>query len=148
MKMILRKVIGNLANMDTEGYQVEKVFLTWDELTKRMMRKNTDLGNQVAVVVPDGVQLKDGDVLYCEGNRMIAIQLLSEDVIVVKAKSYNQLGWICYQLGRHESEIMIAGKEVLVPFNQEIHRYLLQNGVSVRRCYRRFVNDAVNSEAN
>ncbi len=142
MKMILRKVLGNLANMETSQYQVEKIFLTWDELTKRMMRKTTDMGNQVAVVVPDGVQLKDGDVLYCESSRLIAIQVLSEDVIVVKAKSYNQLGWICYQLGCQKSKIMIAGKEVLVPFDQAIHSYLVQNGLSVRRCYRRFVEDA------
>lgn len=142
MKMILRKVIGNLATMDNSQYQVERIFLTWDELSKRMMRKTTDRGNQVAVVVPEGVRLKDGDVLYCEDNRVIAVQLLTEDVLVVKAKNYHQLGWICYHLGYQQSRIMITGKEVLVPFNPGIHTFLLHNGLNVKRCFRRFMDDS------
>lgn len=142
MKMILRKVIGNLTTMDNGNYQVERIFLTWEELSKRMMRKTTDQGNQVAVVIPEYVHLKDGDVLYCDGDRLIAVKLITEDVLVVKAKNYHQLGWVCYHLGHQHSKIMITGKEVLVPFESGIHTFLLHNGLQVKRCFRQFAADS------
>lgn len=137
----MRKVLGNLANIDASRCQIERIYVTWDELDKRLMRKTTDLGNQVGVVVPDGVTLKDGDILFWEDDRVIAVSLMSEDVLVVKAKNYHQLGWICYHLGCQNSRIMITGKEILIPYDPLVLNFLLENGLTVRRCYRRVTED-------
>lgn len=51
--MIVNKIVGNIKNFPCASRRVERLYLSWDELVKRIIRKTTDAGTEVALVLSE-----------------------------------------------------------------------------------------------
>lgn len=50
--MVTDKVLGNLENFTVNSREVDKVYMEWFELEKKRIKKQTDRGEEIGIVVP------------------------------------------------------------------------------------------------
>ena len=77
-----------------EGY--ERLLVSRSELEKTRMRKKTDRGTDVGLVLEPGKSLRHGDVLL-SGEKTIVVEQIPEKILSVKLKD-----------NRHESLVLIG----------------------------------------
>lgn len=72
--MVITKVAGNIDDFDTSNKEVDWLELEWEELNKRILRKTTEGGRDVAVSLETSGTLRYGDVLFEDGDTLVAIR--------------------------------------------------------------------------
>jgi len=118
--MIITEIIGNVEDISSAGRHIERVFLTSDDLVKRIQRVTTDHGREVGIRLIEPKDLIDGDILYMDERNMIVVSVTSDDLLVLRPLSIKQMGEIAHQLGnRHlpaqfEEEVMLVQYDYLV----------------------------------
>lgn len=118
--MIFREVLGNLRDMEITEKYIEKVQLEWYEADKRLLRKTTDRGTEVGIALSGARRLKQGDVLYAESRKVIAVEVLPTETIVLEPRDMQELAQVCYQLGNRHAPVFLDGEQVMVPFDQTV----------------------------
>ncbi|MCJ7935157.1 MAG: hypothetical protein MUW56_16415 [Chryseobacterium sp.] len=74
--MIINQIIGNLTEKPTEK-NIDYLDLEWFETTKRIQRKKTREGTDVAIkFLREGQRLREGDILFEDTEKIIAVNVL------------------------------------------------------------------------
>lgn len=139
--MIVTEIVGNLSNFPTEKRKLEKVWLDWFELDKKLLRKQTESGEEVGIRVEH--PLKDGDVLFADENRVVAIDILPADLTVVSVHTMQEMGRLCFELGNRHLSLSIGEHEVKVPYDEPTFLYLEKLGFHPEQKKEKFVNYTV-----
>lgn len=118
--MIITEIVGNMDDISSVGRHIERVYLSSDDLVKRIQRVTTDHGKEVGIRLAEPKDLVDGDILYMDERNMIIVSVKSDDLLVLRPSSMQQMGEIAHQLGnRHlpaqfEEEVMLVQYDYLV----------------------------------
>lgn len=68
--MLIEKIIGNIANEEEHAQKTtEWIELEWEELSKRILRTETDKGTDIALRLAGDEPLKYGDLLFEDDNK-------------------------------------------------------------------------------
>ena len=80
--MLINKVIGKVGTKeDVSDKKTEWIELDWEELSKRILRTETDQGTDIALSLDQEEPLQYGDLLFEDDNRRIAVRTKMEPVI-------------------------------------------------------------------
>ncbi len=131
--MVLDKVLGNIEEIYGFTGTIENLYLSWDELKRRRLRKHTDLGNEVGLNFDIPRLIRNGDIVYKSQERMIVVRFEETDVIVVRPLGLKQMGEICYMLGNRHLAVEINNEEVLVPYEAANWELLLGTNLDISR---------------
>ena len=82
---------------------IEKVYLESAHLVKRIQRVKTDHGREIGIRLKDPRDLVAGDVLYMDEKNMIVIDVVADDLLVIRPRSLKEMGNIAHQLGNGTS---------------------------------------------
>lgn len=118
--MIIEQIVTNLENMEKEEIEkrhIEKVYLESAYLVKRIQRVKTDHGNEIGIRLKEARDLVAGDVLYMDDKNMIVIDVLSDDLLVIKPRTLNEMGTIAHQLGNRHLPAQFEEDEMLVQYD-------------------------------
>lgn len=138
--MILREILGNLRDMKITEKHIEKVALEWYEADKRLLRKTTDRGTEIGIALDGTGRLKQGDVLYAGPKKVIAVEMLPTETIVLEPRSMQEMAQVCYQLGNRHAPIFLDGDLVLLPFDPTVAELFNKLDIPVRVERRRLEN--------
>jgi urease accessory protein len=131
--MIIEAIVGNVDNISTSGMHIERVYLSSDDLVKRIQRVTTDHGKEIGVRLKDPKDLVDGDILYMDERNMIVISVTSDDLLVIHPTSMKQMGEIAHQLGNRHLPAQFEGKVMLVQYDYLVQELLEQLEVPFSR---------------
>ncbi len=70
---------------------IEKVYLENSDLVKRIQRVKTDHGNEIGIRLKQPIDLQYGDILYKDDTNMIVVDVNSEDLLVIKPRSLQEM---------------------------------------------------------
>jgi urease accessory protein len=124
--MIIDQIVGNVEDISTAGRHIERVYLSSDELVKRIQRVTTDHGKEVGIRLKEPKDLIDGDILYMDDRNMIVISVTSDDLLVIHPTSLKQMGEIAHQLGNRHLPAQFEDKVMLVQFDYLVEELLKQ----------------------
>lgn len=127
--MIIEKVIANIEQMDKEeigNRHIEKVYLESSDLVKRIQRATTDHGNEIGIRLSEQRDLVAGDVLYMDDKNMIIVDVHSDDLIAIRPRSLQEMGYIAHQLGNRHLPAQFEGDEMLVQYDYLVEELLVQ----------------------
>lgn len=135
------KIIGNV-NFDkdlaskfedmSEKEGVEIVNVTRLESERIRMRKVSDRGTELALTLPYGSHLMDGDVIFLTDEKIIVIKRASEDVLVVSFHKDMRQDLILdvaiklgHKIGNMHRPIKIIGEQIFFPIqsNSELELF-------------------------
>lgn len=134
--MLVEKVLGNRKTYPLEGRRVERVFLEWYELDKKLLRKRSDVGEEVGIRLEG--HLHEGDVLYADAERILVVDLTPCELTCVPVHTMQEMGRLCFELGNRHLSLSIAESEVRVPYDAPTYEYLEKLGFAPERRTERF----------
>jgi len=116
------EILGDQTEPQFKGRFIERLRLDSMEATKRILRRNTDAGTDVAISLPRGSYLADGAVLADDGVRIVVIERAPEPALVVsfaleldRARVIEAATRIGHAFGNQHVPVEIVGHEVCVP---------------------------------
>lgn len=140
--MILDKVIGNINDLPSLYWKkIEVVELSWEEMGKRRLRKQTGAGREVGIVRTQEEPFRDGDIVYSDEDTLIVLQLQETAVLVVQPQDMKEMGTVCYHLGNRHCPVAVMGEIVVCPHDQTLTPMLDRLGVKYYHDKRRLAQD-------
>jgi urease accessory protein len=124
--MIIETIVGNIDEISTSGRHIERVYLSSDDLVKRIQRVTTDHGKEVGIRLKEPKDLVDGDILYMDERNMIVVSVTSDDLLVIHPTGMKQMGEIAHQLGNRHLPAQFEGKVLLVQYDYLVQELLEQ----------------------
>ena len=138
--MLIQQKTGNLNAIIVNNRHVDWLPLEWYETSKRIQRKQTLAGNEVALKFLDkDPTLVQGDVLYEDNTFIIAVDILPCDVLVIKPAGLFEMASVCYEIGNKHLPLFFEKNEVLVPFDMPLFRLLSTQGYAIKQDKRKLL---------
>ncbi|WP_426473557.1 urease accessory protein UreE [Chryseobacterium balustinum] len=138
--MIINETIGNLAQNPTTKL-VDYLDLEWFETTKRIQRKKTRDGTDVAIkFLREGQRLREGDILFEDEEKVVAINVLETEAISMSPVSLLEMGTVCYEIGNKHIPLFIQEDKVLLPFEMPMFRWLEASGFKPEKKHMKLLN--------
>ena len=125
--------VGELSGKDIDWLELE-----WEELNKRILRKPTISGIDVAIKLEEGEALHYGDVLYEDADTLIAIRTKQEQAFIIKPKTMREMGEIAFKIGNRHTPCIIEDDEIVVRYDHTLKELLDEAGVAHEQSERRF----------
>ncbi|MGL4654566.1 MAG: urease accessory protein UreE [Sarcina sp.] len=131
--MILDKILGNIH----EGYEktphMEKIYLKSDELLKRINRVTSDHGHEYGITLDKKEVLKDGDILFNDGHNMIIVVVKSDDVLIIKPETIDEMGRIAHNLGNRHLPAQFRDGMMILEYDKLVEDLLKEEGIKYSR---------------
>ncbi|MEH6994736.1 urease accessory protein UreE [Neobacillus drentensis] len=124
--MIITKIVGNVDDISSAGRHIERVYLSSDDLVKRIQRVTTDHGKEVGIRLMEQKDLMDGDILFMDERNMIVVSVTSDDLLVLRPANIKQMGEIAHQLGNRHLPAQFDEEEMLVQYDYLVEELLVQ----------------------
>lgn len=139
--MLIQQVVGTAAELTLSGLHLDSLEIEWFEATKRIQRKKTADGMDIAIrFLSEGQRLQQDDVLYRDERKAVVVHIKPCEAIVVTPESFLQMGTICYEIGNKHLPMFIQDDQVLIPYEEPLFRWLQARGYKPFREVRKLVN--------
>jgi len=139
--MIIQEKIGHITSFPAGGRLIDRLDLEWFETGKRILRKRTAGGREIALkFLRESPALTEGDILYADAKDMVVVSILPCPVIVIHTASAYQLAAVCYEIGNRHLPLFIGEEVLLTPYEAPLFRQLQAQGYDVRQETRPLLN--------
>ncbi len=136
--MVITKILGNIDDFTSPDKKVEWLEIEWEELNKRIFRKHTEGGKEVAISLDNSGVLNYGDILYEDEDTLIALRTKLEKVYVIKPKTMREMGKMAFEIGNRHTPCIIDDDEILVRYDHTLEKLMDEVGVTYEQSERRF----------
>lgn len=138
--MLIQKKKGNLSDINLNNRCIDWLQLEWYESSKRILRKQTQSGNDIALKFLDSnPALTQGDILFEDDTLIIAVDILPCDILVIKPANLFEMASICYEIGNKHLPLFFEKEELLVPFEMPLYRLLSSQGYAIKQDKRKLL---------
>lgn len=107
--------------------------LAYEARCKSRLAASLDTGEEVALVMPRGTVLADGDVLVADDGALVRVVAQSEAVLVVRAADATTLTRAAYHLGNRHTPVEIGAGYLKLEADSVLEAMLVRLGVQVER---------------
>lgn len=140
MNLLVEKIVdkNTLDKSVNEHAKRDKVVLNWYEADRRVMRKTTQNGQDIAFrLLGEGQRLCHGDVVYADYKTVIEIEIEPCAVIVISPQTLPDMARACYEIGNKHSPLFLDGDELLMPYDKPMFEWLSVAGFAPTQDTRR-----------
>lgn len=132
--MLIQEKIGNIQSFAVNDRVIDRVGLEWYEAAKRILRKRTQAGKEIALkFLRESPALTQGDVLYEDERELIVVDILSCEAIVIRPVSLYEVASVCYEIGNKHLPLFFEKEELLAPYEAPLFRHLVAGGYDTSR---------------
>ncbi|KAE8755511.1 urease accessory protein UreE [Paraburkholderia madseniana] len=105
--------------------------LAFDDRRKSRLAATLDNGEEVALLLPRGTVLRDGDVLVADDGGLVRVVAAPETVLVVRAKDALTLTRAAYHLGNRHTPVEVGVDYLKLEYDPVLADMLKRIGASV-----------------
>lgn len=139
--MLVREKVGNLSGTSTGNRQVDELQVEWFDTAKRIQRKRTSGGREIAVkFLQEGQRLAQGDILYMDDEVAVTVHILPCEAIIIRPRNMVEMGTVCYEIGNKHLPLFLQDNEVLVPYEEPLFRWLQAAGFTPEKAERQLLH--------
>lgn len=131
--MIVEKIIGNLRERDKESRTIDPVFMDHYDMTRPHQKVRSESGEAIAISLEQGESLAPGDVLYEDEERVIAVELLPEDVLRIMPRGNIQWARAAFNIGNMHQAAYLHEDCILVAYDAILEGIIEKLGISFER---------------
>jgi urease accessory protein len=129
---VVSEVLGNLADFPIGARLLERIEIRSDDCAKRIVRLATSLGD-IGLRFAGEERLRDGDVVYADAERVIAVAVVADDVLVFRPPTIAAAIDLAHALGNRHLPIQRDGDAVVVRYDPLLEAVGDATGVPVTR---------------
>ena len=115
------------------GKERDTLRLTWEERRWTRKRVVTAAGRTVALALPTGSVLRDGDVLAVEEEWYLVVEARPEPVLAALPRDRAEAIRLAFDVGNRHFSLALDGEVLLVPDDAAMVQLLTRSGVSWER---------------
>lgn len=137
---MIKKIIGSVSDLSAEelaSCHIERIYVKNEDLAKRLHHVVSDHHRELSILLDKGTHLHVGDILEKNGNHLVIVDVLDEDVLVIEPVSRHQMGVIAHHLGNNHLPAQFIGETMVIQYDPVAETYLKAQGVPHRRESRR-----------
>lgn len=142
--MIIEKVLGAISDFETGMLKIDKVMLDHYDMNKPHQKVKSENGETIAISLPHGEKLFCGAVLYKDDEKMVVVDLLPEDTLVVRPVGNLQWAKTAFNIGNMHHPAYLYEDCIAVPYDTIIENLLKGIGVAYERCERKLDGQLAN----
>lgn len=132
--MVFERVLGNIKDIENiNNYHVEKIILKSDDLLKRIIRVTSDHGHEYGISLDKGKTLNNGDILLKDGHNLVIVQYESNDILVIKPTSINEMGKIAHALGNRHLPAQFENDTMIIEYDNLVEDKLKHDNINYSR---------------
>lgn len=134
--MIIEEIVTHINEIEEEKlskYHKEKVYLESSDLVKRIQRVKTDHGRELGIRLKEVRDLVAGDVLFMDDRNMIIVDVMPDDLLIIKPRTIQEMGNIAHQLGNRHLPAQFEGDEMFVQYDYLVEELLQELQIPFER---------------
>ena len=134
--MIVEQIVAHINEISEELLQkrhVERVYLESSDLVKRIQRVVTDHGREIGLRLAEPKDLSAGDILYMDEQDIIVVDVLPEDLLIIRPTSVQQMGEVAHRIGNRHLPAQFEGDTMLVQYDYLIEDLLKEASIPYSR---------------
>jgi urease accessory protein len=112
--------------------------LPFDARCKSRLAATLDTGEEVALVMPRGSVLRDGDVLVADDGALVRVIAAAQDVLVVRAPDALTLTRAAYHLGNRHTPVEVSADHLKLEADPVLEDMLRRLGARVEHASQPF----------
>lgn len=123
--MICEKILGNLKDGQYSNDIVEYVNIEWHDAFHKIHKLTTKEGTEVGIHLDNDVLvhgLKEGDVLYADSDKVIAVHILPCKAIIAEVDVHHShmIAKVCYEIGNRHATLFWGENDhsFITPYTQ------------------------------
>ncbi|ROV55980.1 urease accessory protein UreE [Neisseria chenwenguii] len=134
-------IIQDIFPADTataDGAEHDTVALEWYEADRRILRKTTAQGRDIAFrLLREGRRLEHGALVYADAKLVIRVAIKPSETIVLSPKTLPDMARACYEIGNKHSPLFLDGDELLLTYDEPMFLWLQAAGFAPKKERRR-----------
>lgn len=130
--LVIEKKKTNVDPRDLVGLEKEALILSREDRRRSRQRVRTQKGTEIALALPTGTILKDGDILHVGARSYITVEAAKEEVIVIHPVSITEGALFAYEIGNRHLPISVKEGMILTPRDELLEEFLKRGGISYR----------------
>ena len=116
--LLISNIVSGFTPSLLENKKIEYFELEWYETTKRILRKKTNEGTDVAIKRSNTEPMNQDDILFIDDNKAILVAILPCECICLSPKTIIEMGSICYDIGNKHIPVFFEESKVLIPYDK------------------------------
>jgi urease accessory protein len=121
--MLCEKILGKITDEQFKNLTIDYVDIEWHEAFKKLHKKTTHSGEEIGIRLDNDILLKglnDGDVLYADSEKAVAVNIPPCEVIVVDVPDACLIPKVCYEIGNRHATLFYGENDMqfITPYNQ------------------------------
>lgn len=124
--MVVERILGNVKDYNIGTRSLDKVWMEWYELEKKLLKKTTESGEEVGIRVES--HLHEGDILYADDNKVVVVDIIPCELTEVRVNTMQEMGRLCFELGNRHLSLAIEEHQVTIPYDEPTFLYLEKLG--------------------
>jgi urease accessory protein len=113
--VLVTELLGSADEPRFAARRTDRLFVAWNDASKRRLRAMTEDGVDVAIDLPRGSYLRSRAVLSDDGRTIVVVARTPERVLVVRLTDPEQGALIGHAFGNQHVPIEVRGDELHVP---------------------------------
>ena len=115
-------------------YRRDTLTLGWEERVQAHGKRRSDGGVELALSLPRGTVLRDGDCLVLDGPRVVVTVVeRPEPVFVIEPGSAREWGLFAYHIGNRHQPVMLTDRSIVCPDIPGVEQLLDQQHIPYTR---------------
>lgn len=140
MNLIITDILPNNITISPTA-QHDIVKLEWHEANRRILRKTSEQGKDIAFrLLQEGQRLTHGAVVYASEDVCISIHIKRCNVIVMSPETMPEMARACYEIGNKHSPLFLDGDELIMPYDKPMFLWLQAAGFCPKQDRRRLTH--------
>jgi urease accessory protein len=131
----IEALVGNLADFPVGARALERVPLASSAMLRRVLRLPSSIGD-LGLMFEDEQRLRDGDILVADDARVIAVQVVPDEILVAYPASIAQAVEVAHALGNRHIPIIREGDSIVAGYVPALEDLLQTLGVRFERVAR------------
>jgi urease accessory protein len=128
-------LLGNLDTFSVGARVVERLPLASSAMSRRLLRLPSSIGD-LGLMFEDEQRIRDGDVLVADDARVIAVEIVPDEILIAYPVSIAQAVEVAHALGNRHIPIIREGDTIVVGYVPALEDLLGTLGVRFERVAR------------
>jgi urease accessory protein len=115
------------------GLSRDIVTMTWEERRKSRQKLTTRDGLELALALPTGSILENGDIIYLDNDRYVAVEAAEEDVLCIRPERLEDYVLAAYEIGNRHLPLSIAHSLLSTLYEPLLEAHFKKHGIECER---------------
>ncbi len=114
------------------------LLMGWEQRRLPRQRAKTMHGREVAIALPTGSVLLDGEIVYVGTGFVISVEAEKEDVLAAVLKDPAEAAGLAYELGNRHLPLSVGEEVLAAPYDRLVEELFRKSGMPYERRKEKF----------